>query len=87
MVFKKQLNEKGKYVGQDGNRYEILHCERTESKKWREVGRKNTEVEPGVFIEEPILESYLAINDGWDSFTDEEAAATAYGLIEVSNID
>ena len=80
MVYQKQLNEEGNYIGQDGKRYEILSCHVTESKKWREVGRKNTEVEPGVFVEEPIMESYIAINDGWDEYPSLEAAVEAYGL-------
>ena len=86
MVFKKQANEEGNYIGQDGKRYEILSCERTESKKWREIGRKNIEVEPGVFVEEPIWESYIAINDGWDEFANIEEAAGAYCLL-LSSLD
>lgn len=81
MVFKKQLNNKGDYVGIDGKRYDVLSCERTESKQYREIGRKNTEIKPGVFVEEPIMESYIAINYGWDNFTSLEAAIESYELV------
>ncbi len=79
MVFKKQANENGNYVGQDGKRYEILHCERTESKKWRQVGTETQEID-GQSVQIPVMESYIAINDGWDAYESLEAAVAAYGL-------
>lgn len=81
MVFKKQRNDEGNYIDIQGQRYDILSCERTESKQWREVGRKNTEVEPGVFVEEQIMEEYVAVNYGWDEYSSLEQATQAYGLI------
>ena len=73
MVFQKQLNENGNYIGQDGLRYEILSCERTESMEWYETGEVD---EQG----EPIWAKRVVINKGWDTFESEEAAAAAYGL-------
>ena len=81
MVFRKQRNDEGNYIDIQGNRYDILSCNVTESKQWREVGRENTEVEPGVFVEEPIMEEYVAINYGWDEYSSLEQAIQAYGLI------
>ena len=69
----KQLNEEGNYIGQDGLRYEILHCERTESKEYYETGETDEEGNP-------VLASRIAINKGWNEFADEQTAAEAYGL-------
>lgn len=82
MVFKKQQNENGKYADQNGVRFDVLACERTESKKWRQVGTE-TQIVDGETVEVPIMESYIAINDGWDSFTDLESALAAYGVEEI----
>ena len=73
MVFRKELDEKGAYLGQDGKRYSILHCERTESKEWYDTGDVNPEGGP-------IYATRVAINVGWVLFDSEEAAAAAYGL-------
>lgn len=81
MVFRKQLNEEGKYVDATGERFDILSCERTESKQLRQVGTRTEIDEQGNEIEVPVMESYIAINVGWDAFESEEAAAQVYGLI------
>jgi hypothetical protein len=73
MVFRKQLNEVGKYKDQSGQRWEILSCERTESIEWYDTGEVD---EQG----EPIWAQRVVINKGWDAFDSEEAAAQAYGL-------
>lgn len=80
MVFQKQANEYGNYVDAMGERFNILSCERTESKQWRQVGTRTETDEQGNEIEVPVMESYIAINVGWDAFESEEAAAQAYGL-------
>ena len=74
MVYQKQLNEEGNYIGQDGKRYEILFCEVTESKEWYDTGEVD---EQG----EPIWAWRIVINKGWDEFPSIEAAAAAYGLM------
>lgn len=74
MVYQKQLNEDGNYIGHDGKRYEILSCEVTESKEWYDTGEVD---EYG----EPIWAQRVVINKGWDEFPSEEAAAAAYNLI------
>ena len=76
MVYKKQLNEEGNYIGQDGKRYEILSCEVTESKEMYDTGRVDEEGNP-------IYEWRIVINKGWDEFPSEEAAAEAYGLTKI----
>lgn len=76
MVYKKQLNELGNYIGQDGLRYEILSCEVTESKEWYDTGEVD---EYG----NPIMAQRIVINKGWDEFPSIEAAAEAYGLTKV----
>lgn len=73
MVFQKQLNENGNYVDGQGVRYEILSCERTESKEWYDTGEVD---EYG----EPIWAQRVVINKGWDAFDSIEQAAEAYGL-------
>ena len=73
MVFRKQLNEKGKYYDEDGQRWEILSCERTESMEWYDTGEVDEEGNP-------IMAQRVVINKGWDAFESEEAAAEAYGL-------
>ena len=79
MVYQKQLNEEGAYIGQDGKRYEILSCNITESKEWVQVGTDTQEIE-GELVEVPIMESRVVINKGWDEYESEEAAAAGYGL-------
>lgn len=74
MVYQKQLNEKGNYIGQDGKRYEILSCNITESKEWYDTGRVDEEGDP-------IYDRRVVINKGWDTFDNIEAAAESYGLI------
>lgn len=74
MVYQKQLNEEGDYIGQDGKRYEILFCNVTESKEWYDTGDVD---EQG----EPIWDWRIVINKGWDEFPSIEAAAEAYGLM------
>jgi len=80
MVFQKQLNKDGNYVDAMGERFDILSCERTESKQLRQVGTRTEIDEQGNEIEVPVMEPYIAINVGWDAFESEEAAAKAYGL-------
>ena len=74
MVFRKQLNEEGNYIGQDGKRYDILSCERTESMEWYDTGEIDEEGNP-------IMAQRVVINKGWDEYESEEAAAAAYGLM------
>lgn len=74
MVFQKQLNEEGNYIGQDGKRYEILSCNVTESKEWYDAGEVDAEGNP-------IMAQRVVINKGWDAFENLEQAAQAYGLI------
>ena len=76
MVFKKQLNENGIYVDKDGIHYDVLSCERTETKEWYETGE---------FTEDdvPVIASRIVINKGWDEFADKAAALNAYGLTEL----
>ena len=74
MVYRKQLNEDGDYIGQDGLRYEIRSCHASESKEWYDTGEVD---EQG----EPIYDWRIVINKGWDEFPSEEAAAAAYGLM------
>lgn len=80
MVFQKQANEYGNYVDAMGERFDILSCERTESKQWRQVGTRTEIDEQGNEIEVPVMEPYIAINVGWDEFDSLEKAAEAYGL-------
>lgn len=79
MVYQKQLNEEGPYIGQDGKRYEILSCNITESKELVQVGSDTQEIE-GEIVEVPVMEYQIVINKGWDEYESEEAAADAYGL-------
>jgi hypothetical protein len=80
MVFQKQKNNYGNYVDKKGERYDILSCERTESKQWRQIGTETQEID-GETVEVPIMEEYIAINYGWDKYDSEEVAAIAYGLM------
>lgn len=73
MVFRKQENEFGPYVGKDKKRYEILSCNVTESKEWYDTGEVDEEGEP-------IWASRVVINKGWDEYDSEEVAAVAYQL-------
>lgn len=74
MVYQKQFNEEGDYIDNEGLRYDVLSCERTESKEWYDTGEVDEEGNP-------IWEWRIVINKGWDVFPSEEAAAEAYGLI------
>lgn len=76
MVFKKQKNEEGIYQDGNGVRYDVLTCERTESMEWYDTGEVDEE-------QNPIYAKRVAINVGWDSFENLEAALEAYGLTEV----
>ena len=80
MVFKKQLNENGNYIGQDGKRYEILSCNVTESMEYVQTGT-DTQIIDGETVEIPVMEQRVVINKGWDAFDSLEAAAEAYGLM------
>lgn len=73
MVFRKQLQENGKYQDAQNRRWEILSCERTESMEWYETGEVDEE-------ENPIMAQRIVINKGWDEYPSETAAAQAYGL-------
>lgn len=74
MVYQKQLNEKGNYIGQDGKRYEILSCNVTESKEWYETGEVDQDGNP-------VMAQRVVINKGWDAFDSIEQAAEVYGLV------
>lgn len=80
MVFQKQVNEEGNYIGQDGQRYEILSCNITESMEYVQIGT-DTQVIDGETVEVPVYEKRVVINKGWDAYESEEAAAQAYGLM------
>ncbi len=73
MVYQKQLNEEGNYIGQDGKRYEILSCNVTESKEWYDTGEVDQDGNP-------VMAQRVVINKGWDAYESIEAAAAAYGL-------
>ena len=79
MVFRKQLNEAGNYKDPEGNRWEILSCERTESMEWVQTGTDTQEID-GELVEVPVMEQRVVINKGWDAFGSEASAAQAYGL-------
>ena len=85
LVYKKQENEEGKYIGQDGKHYDILTCHITESKEQVQVGSTTETDEEGNEIEVPVYESQVVINKGWDSFNSLEEAEEAYGLTEVED--
>ena len=73
MVYQKQFNIEGDYIDNEGLRYDVLSCERTESKEWYDTGEVDGEGNP-------IWEWRIVINKGWDAFESEAAAAEAYGL-------
>ena len=73
MVFQKQLNEEGNYKDINGIRWEILSCERCESKEWYDTGEVDEEGNH-------IWDWRIGINKGWDAFDSIEAAADYYGL-------
>jgi len=73
MVFKKQENPKGNYKDHNGVRFDVLTCERTESKEWYNTGQIDSNGAP-------IFESRIAVNKGWDEFADKDAAVLGYGL-------
>jgi len=75
MVFRKQKNEYGNYIDNQSVRWDIQSCERTESMEWYDTGEVDAEGEP-------IWAERVVINKGWDEFESEEAAATAWGLVE-----
>lgn len=79
MVFQKQRNNEGDYKDIQNVRWDILSCERTESKEWVQVGTETQEIE-GEIVEVPIMESRVVINKGWDAFESLEEAASYYGL-------
>lgn len=79
MVFQKQLNEHGNYIDKNGNRYDILCCNRAERKEFVQVGTE-TQVIDGETVEVPVFENQLVINKGWDAFEDIDAAMAAYEL-------
>lgn len=81
MVFRKQKNEEGKYIDQNGVRFDVLCCERTESKEYVQTGT-DTQIIDGKTVEIPILEEHLVINKGWDYFESLAQAVEAYGLKE-----
>lgn len=80
MVFRKQVNEEGNYIDKDGQRWEILYCERTESEQWVQTGT-DTQIIDGETVEVPVMEQRVMINYGWDEFENIEQASLAYGLI------
>lgn len=86
MVFKKQKNENGSYIGFDGNRYEILSCEITESIDWVKTGTR-TIVKENEEIVLPVYTKQVVINKGWDSFASLEEAEQAYGLKKAEEQD
>ena len=71
MVFKKQVNENGKYVDNQGVRFDVLSCERTEEVEWYDTGEVD---EHG----DPIIAKRIVVNKGWDEFDSLEAAIAAY---------
>ena len=73
MVFRKQQVNEGPYIGQDGKRYDIQSCIRTESMEWYETGETDSEGNP-------VMAQRVVINKGWDEYDSIEAAAIAYGL-------
>ena len=85
LVYKKQENEEGKYIGKDGKRYEILTCHITESKEQVQVGTTTETDEEGNEIEVPVYESRVVINKGWDKFDSLEDAVIFYNLEEIEN--
>ena len=85
IVYLKQESPKGKYIGQDGKRYDILTCHHTESREQVQVGTTTENDEQGNEIEVPVYESQVVINKGWDSFDSLEEALEFYRLSEVEN--
>lgn len=85
LVYKKQENEQGNYIGKDGKRYEILTCHITESMEQVQVGTTTETDEEGNEIEVPIYESRVVINKGWDKFDSLEDAVIFYNLEEIEN--
>ena len=79
MVFRKQIDPQGDYIGQDGKRYFVSSCERTESMEYVQTGT-DTQIIDGETVEVPVMEQQVVINKGWDHFDSIEAAAEAYGL-------
>lgn len=73
MVYQKQFNEEGDYIDNEGLRYDVLSCERTESKEWYDTGEVDEEGNP-------IWTWRIVINKGWDAFESLEDALEAYGL-------
>ena len=73
MVYQKQFNEEGDYIDNERLRYDVLSCERTESKELYDTGDVDAEGNP-------IWEWRIVINKGWDAFDSLEDALEAYGL-------
>ena len=84
-VYQQVENEKGKYIGKDGKRYDILTCKITESKERVQVGTTTETDEQGNTVEVPVYEMQVVINKGWDSFSSLEEALEFYELSEVEN--
>ena len=78
IVYKKQENEEGNYIGKDGKRYDILTCRHTESKEQVQVGTRIETDEEENEIEVPIYEMKVFINKGWDKFETLEEAERFY---------
>jgi len=85
IVYMKQENPEGQYIGQDGKRYDILTCHHTESKEQVQVGTTTETDEEGNEIEVPVYESRVVINKGWDKFDSLEDAVIFYNLEEIEN--
>ena len=83
IVYMKQENEEGQYIGQDGKRYDILTCHHTESKEQVQVGTTTELNEESNLIEVPVYQSQVVINKDWDNFNSLEEAETAYGLTKI----
>lgn len=79
MVFQKQRNDEGDYKDIQNVRWDILSCERTESKEWVQVGTETQEID-GETVEVPVMEHQVVINKGWDEYPNIEIAAKAYHL-------
>lgn len=81
MVFMKQANKLGDYIDENGVRFEILFCNRTESLEYVETGEFETFTdEEGNEVKTPIMKQQLVINKGWDAFDSIEKAAEGYNL-------
>ena len=73
MVYQKQFNVEGNYMDENGERWDVISCERTESKERYDTGEVDAEGNP-------IWAWRIVINKGWDVFDSLEDALEAYGL-------